>query len=93
MAKTWYRVDFIEGEKGRSHIGASEFEPPQLIERLKTDNYLMLSDLSYRDNQNRIVSWSKWDPRLLAIAYINPKCVTCVMPFAGDPRADTPASN
>ena len=42
--------------------------------------YLVLDDLSYRDNQNPIVPWSNWDPRLAPVAYVNPQYVTTVIP-------------
>jgi hypothetical protein len=90
MGKHWYRIDILEGDKGRVLVGASEYAPPQLIKQLRSDEYLLLTDLSYRDNQNRIVSWSTWDPRLASVAYINPKYITSVMPFAGDPRSSGP---
>jgi hypothetical protein len=86
MAKYWYRVDVSEGDKSRPHCGSSELDPDQLIQHLKSGQYLVLSDLFYRDNQNRMVAWSTWDPRLSAVAYINPAFVTPVMPFIGDPR-------
>ena len=87
MAKHWYRIDVVEGNESRVLVGTSDLEPAQLIEHLRTGEYLVLHDLSYRDNQNKIVSWSTWDPRLASVAYVNPQYVTVVMPFAGDPRA------
>ena len=68
MAKYWYRVDIIEGKDSRVLVGTSELDPAQLVKHLRSGEYLVLNDLSYRDNQNRIVSWSSWDPRLASIA-------------------------
>jgi hypothetical protein len=87
MAKHWYRVDVLEGDKARAMVGTSERNPSELVEKLKGDDYLMLSDLSYRDNQNRIVPFSEWDPRLGSVVYINPRYVISIMPFARDPRS------
>jgi hypothetical protein len=84
--KYWYRIDIVEGDDSRVLVGTSEYDPQQLVEHLETRKFLVLTDLSYRDNQNKIVSWSAWDPRLASVAYINPKFVTTVMPFMGDPR-------
>ena len=92
MAKHWYRIDIIEGEKSRVLVGTSELDPAQLVKQLRTGEYLVLNDLSYRDNQNRIVSWSNWDPRLASVAYVNPEYVTTVIPFVSDPCADQPAA-
>ncbi|HEX3358514.1 MAG TPA: hypothetical protein VHS31_16185 [Tepidisphaeraceae bacterium] len=86
MEKYWYRIDFIDGKDSRMLIGTSEYEPAELVKQLRGDEYLLLSDLSYRDNQNRFISWSTWDPRLESVAYINPKYIISVMPFVGDPR-------
>lgn len=87
MAKHWYRIDVVEGDKTRAIVGTSELDPLQLVQRLKGDDYLALNDLSYRDNQNRIVPFSGWDPRLGSIIYLNPRHVISVIPFAGDPRS------
>ena len=87
MAKHWYRIDMRDGERSRALIGSSELTPIQLVKQLSVGEYLVLNDLSYRDNQNRIVSWSTWDPRLGPVAYINPQYVTTVIPFVSDPRS------
>lgn len=87
MTKYWYRVDVFDGEESRVWVGTSELDPTQLITRLRSGEYLILSDLSYRDNQNRIVSWSNWDARLASVVYLNPQYVTSFMPFVGDPRS------
>jgi hypothetical protein len=57
----------------------------ELLRSLSSGSFLTLYDLFYRDSQNRFVLWSEWDPRLEPIAYINPKFVLVVMPFAVDP--------
>ena len=90
MSKNWYRIDIIEGDKSRGIVGTSEFEPAQLIKQLNAGTFLMLTDVSYRDNQNRIVPISTWDPRLGSIVYINSKNVSTIIPFAGDPRNGGP---
>lgn len=87
--KYWYRIDIVEGSDSRVFVGTSEYEPLQLVDHLQTGKYLVLTDLSYRDNQNKIVSWSAWEPRLASVAYINPNYVTTVMPFVGDPPQES----
>jgi len=87
VAKHWYRLDVVEGDRSRVLVGSSELDPAQLMKQLRTGDYVVLNDLSYRDNQNRIVSWSDWDPRLTSVAYVNPQYVVMVIPFASDPRA------
>ena len=87
MAKHWYKVDVRDGEKNRAIVGTSELDPAQLVQKLKGDDYVVLNDLSYRDNQNRIVPFSGWDPRLGSVIYINPRYVITVHPFAADPRS------
>jgi hypothetical protein len=92
VTKYWYRIDIVEGDKNRTLVGTSDMPPELLVRHLRSGEYLLLNDLSYRDNQNRIVSWSAWDPRLASVAYVNPQFVITVMPFVGDPRpATTPA--
>ena len=90
--KHWYRIDINGDEKGRVLIGTSELAPDSLLEHLQNGKFLVLNDLSYRDNQNKIVSWATWDPRLASIAYVNPRFVIAVMPFAGDPRHSNAAT-
>lgn len=87
MAKHWYRLDVVEGDKSRVLVGSSELDPAELVKQLRAGEYVVLNDLSYRDNQNRIVSWSTWDPRLASVAYVNPQYVVTVIPFVSDPRA------
>jgi hypothetical protein len=88
MATHWYRVDVLEGQKTRAIIGTSELEPSRLVAKLSGDDYLVLNDLSYRDNKNCIVPFSEWDPRLGSIIYINPRQVVSVVPLVGDPRSN-----
>jgi hypothetical protein len=92
MENTWYRIDFVDGGRGRTLIGCTELEPAQLVKQLQSGEFLLLNELSYRDNQNRILSWSSWDPRLASVAYINPKYIASIMPFVGDPRSSGSAA-
>lgn len=87
MVKYWYRVDLIEGEKTRFLVGTSDLDLPHFAQALSGQAFLRLGDLSYRDNQNRIVSFASWDPRLGDEIYFNPRYVISVMPFTGDPRS------
>ena len=90
--KHWYKIDVLEDSKSRAFVGTSELGADELVRHLESGKFLMLTDLSYRDNQNKIVSWSTWDPRLASVAYLNPKFVTTVMPFVGDPRQSNQAA-
>lgn len=86
----WYRIDIAEGNDTRVLIGSSELDHTALLARLEQGGYITLHDLSYRDDQNRIVSWTVWDPRFLPIVHINPRYVTTVFPFVADPRETLP---
>lgn len=88
MSKFWYRVDVLEGDKTRALVGTSSLPPADFVRQLAGTDYFVLNDLSYRDNQNRIVPFSSWDPRLASVIYVNPRCVTTVTPFVGDPTSD-----
>jgi len=50
MPKHWYRVDIVEGKDSRILIGTSDLDPAQLAKQLRSGEYLVLNDLSYRDN-------------------------------------------
>lgn len=86
MATHWYRVDFQDGTRARSLCGSSELAPNELLEALATEPFIRLDDLFYRDNRNRYLPWSDWDPRLQSTAWIHGKFISVIMPFAGDPR-------
>ena len=86
MEKHWYRIDCHNGQKESMLCGSSALDLDQLTKELASAAFIRLEDLFYRDNQNRLLSWSDWDPRLQSIALINCKCITTVMPFNGDPR-------
>jgi hypothetical protein len=86
MAKHWYKVDFAEGETIRNVVGTAEFSVAQVVQQIQAGEFLLLSDLTYRDNQGHLQPYSKWDQNLPPRMYINPKYIVSVGPYDGDPR-------
>ncbi len=85
METHWYKVDFLDGEKYRAVVGTSPLSAAELIEQLQEGEFLLLSDLKYRDNQGQLQPYSKWDPLLPPTMFINPKYILTVMPYDSDP--------
>jgi hypothetical protein len=85
VAKHFYRVDYDDGNRKGSVCGSTELDPTAFIAEISSAAFIRLDDLVYRDNQQRVRSWTEWDPHTQPTIFINCKFIHTVMPLSGDP--------
>ena len=82
----WYKIIAEDGKDDiDTHVGSSPDSPATMVEKAARGEYIVLSDLLYRED-GRIKEWSEWDDTMLPVMYINPRTIIAIMEFKGDPR-------
>ncbi len=85
----WYRIDLDHIDKTYAVSGSSELSPRELAEALTQSEYILLSNLVYKDSQRRFQSWREWDPLVKDEMWINPACVIAFQELSVNPKLDT----
>lgn len=85
----WYRIDIDHIDKTYAVSGSSDLSPRELAEALIQPDYLLLTNLVYKDSQRRFQSWSEWDPLVKDEMWINPARVIAFQELSIDPKQDT----
>ncbi len=84
--KNWFRVEaFVEGEYF-TYYGNTPYETEELARRLTAGEWVTLDDLVYYDDQDRLLSWTEWDPQCQPRVVLNPRHVLYAIPLVDDPR-------
>lgn len=82
----WYRVK-LNDTRGASRrvVGCSADSAEAIAEKAARGEYIRLDQLLYAE-QGEVKDFAEWDSRLLPTMYINPKNISYIMQFTGDPR-------
>lgn len=84
--KHWFRVEaFVEGEYF-TYYGNSPHDTAELARRLSANEWITLDDLVYYDDNDRLLSWTEWDPQCLPRVVLNPRHILYAIPLVQDPR-------
>ncbi len=86
MSRYWYRVEMLTGSETYCFFGSNELAEDAFIRAYQGGELLYLKDLIFYDEDEKVRSWSEWDPVYLSKVYLNPQYVVSIMPMAGDPR-------
>ena len=89
MKRYWYRIEMLSGQETYLYFGSTNHDEHTLIQQLQAGELILLEDLVYFDDHDRIQGWSEWDPHYLATVYLNPAYVISIMPMAEDLRKKT----
>ena len=82
----WYRISIDQADGEYSYCGTSELTEKELVEKLKTEDYLFLDNLIWRNNQGHVKSWTDWLPNVCPRIYINPKRIISVQVLKEAPK-------
>jgi hypothetical protein len=82
----WYEVDIMRPTY-YGYICTLPYAETELKEILaKTNDFVLLDNLVYRDQSGKYKEWKEWDATQVGRVYVNVKCIISVQPLAGDPR-------
>jgi hypothetical protein len=93
MKRHWYRVEMLSGHDTYLYFGSTTLNEASLMKQLGAGGFVLLEDLVYFDDNERIQGWSEWDPHYLARVYLNPTYVISIMPMAEDLRKESSGDN
>ena len=82
----WYRITIDQAGHEYGYYGTSELSEKELVEKLKTEDYILLDNLVYYDSQQRIKNWSDWFPNIYSRVYINPKQIISIQVLKENPK-------
>jgi hypothetical protein len=82
----WYRVNVVEGQTVHTFQGTFEYNEKELIEKIKTEDFILLENIIFYDQLGKIMNLDVWDPTLQPRTYLNTKYITAITPLKGDPR-------
>ena len=84
----WYRVEVMNGYETYCFFGSSTLGEETFIQKLSNQEYVLLENLFFFDDNQEPKSWAEWDPMLQPRVYLNPQYVVSVLPLTGDPRIE-----
>ena len=89
----WYRVELLNGDETYCFFGSSLLTEEEFVGKLSRQEYVMLENLVYFDEEQEPKSWAEWDPMLQPRVHLNPRFVVSLLPLTGDPRHQPGSDN
>jgi hypothetical protein len=86
MALHWYRAEVSAGTETHCYFGSSRMTEEELVRTIQQEEFVLLDDLTYFDEEGEARAWTEWDPQYLPRIHLNPKHIVSIMRLADDPR-------
>ena len=86
MGKNWFRIEVSAGGETHCYFGTSSQVETDFVKAIEANEYVLLEELTYFDEDGKARGWTEWDPHYLPKIYLNPSHVVSVMCLVDDPR-------